>query len=75
MGGDNNVNGKRPTSIKYVLKVKYTDWTSCNRNVTTNEVSHIHLQMYQNIMISRLINYTLEEEPEVVEDGLKFYKK
>ena len=73
---DNNVNGKRPTSIKYVLKGGDTPIEQVvTGNVTTNEdwsYTFENVPKYNDR--NELINYTLEEEA-VVEDGLKFYKK
>ena len=73
---DNNANGKRPTSIKYVLKGGDTPIERVvTGNVTTNEdwsYTFENVPKYNDR--NELINYTLEEEP-VVEDGLKFYKK
>ena len=73
---DNNVNGKRPTSIKYVLKGGNTPIEQVvTGNVTTNEdwsYTFTNVPKYNDR--NELINYTLEEEA-VVEDGLKFYKK
>ena len=73
---DNNANGKRPTSIKYVLKGGNTPIEQVvTGNVTTNEdwsYTFENVPKYNDR--NELINYTLEEEP-VVEDGLKFYKK
>ena len=73
---DNNVNGKRPTSIKYVLKGGNTPIEQVvTGNVTTNEdwsYTFENVPKYNDR--NELINYTLEEEP-VVQDGFKFYKK
>ena len=73
---DNNVNGKRPTSIKYILEGGNTPIEQVvTGNVTTNEdwsYTFTNVPKYNDR--NELINYTLEEEP-VVEDGLKFYKK
>ncbi len=73
---NNNVNGKRPTSIKYVLKGGDTPIEQVvTGNVTTNEnwsYTFENVPKYNDR--NELINYTLEEEP-VVQDGLKFYKK
>ena len=73
---NNNVNGKRPTSIKYVLKGGNTPIEQVvTGNVTTNEdwsYTFENVPKYNDR--NELINYTLEEEA-VVEDGLKFYKK
>ena len=73
---DNNANGKRPTSIKYVLKGGNTPIEQVvTGNVTTNEdwsYTFTNVPKYNDR--NELINYTLEEES-VVEDGLKFYKK
>ncbi len=73
---DNNANGKRPTSIKYVLKGGNTPIEQVvTGNVTTNEdwsYTFANVPKYNDR--NELINYTLEEEA-VVEDGLKFYKK
>ena len=73
---DNNVNGKRPTSIKYILKGGNTPIEQIvTGNVTTNEdwsYTFTNVPKYNDR--NELINYTLEEEA-VVEDGLKFYKK
>ena len=73
---DNNANGKRPTSIKYILEGGNTPIEQVvTGNVTTNEdwsYTFTNVPKYNDR--NELINYTLEEEP-VVEDGLKFYKK
>ena len=73
---NNNVNGKRPTSIKYVLKGGNTPIEQVvTGNVTTNEdwsYTFENVPKYNDR--NELINYTLEEEP-VVQDGFKFYKK
>ena len=73
---NNNVNGKRPTSIKYVLKGGDTPIEQVvTGNVTTNEnwsYTFENVPKYNDR--NELINYTLEEEP-VVQDGFKFYKK
>ena len=73
---DNNANGKRPTSIKYILKGGNTSIEQVvTGNVTTNEdwsYTFTNVPKYNDR--NELINYTLEEEP-VVEDGFKFYKK
>ena len=73
---DNNANGKRPTSIKYVLKGGDTPIEQVvTGNVTTNEdwsYTFENVPKYNDR--NELINYTLEEEP-VVQDGFKFYKK
>ena len=73
---DNNTNGKRPTSIKYILKGGNTPIEQVViGNVTTNEgwsYTFENVPKYNNG--NELINYTLEEEP-VVQDGFKFYKK
>ncbi len=73
---DNNANGKRPTSIKYILKGGNTPIEQVvTGNVTTNEgwsYTFENVPKYNNG--NELINYTLEEEP-VVQDGFKFYKK
>ena len=73
---DNNANGKRPTSIKYILKGGNTPIEQVvTGNVTTNEdwsYTFENVPKYNDR--NELINYTLEEEA-VVEDGLKFYKK
>ena len=73
---DNNANGKRPTSIKYVLKGGDTPIERVvTGNVTTNEdwsYTFENVPKYNDR--NELINYTLEEEP-VVQDGFKFYKK
>ena len=73
---DNNANGKRPTSIKYILKGGNTPIEKVvTGNVTTNEnwsYTFENVPKYNDR--NELINYTLEEEP-VVQDGLKFYKK
>ena len=73
---DNNVNGKRPTSIKYILKGGNTPIEQVvTGNVTTNDdwsYTFENVPKYNDR--NELINYTLEEEA-VVEDGLKFYKK
>ena len=73
---DNNANGKRPTSIKYILKGGDTPIEQVvTGNVTTNEdwsYTFTNVPKYNDR--NELINYTLEEEP-VVQDGLKFYKK
>ena len=73
---DNNANGKRPTSIKYILKGGNTPIEQVvTGNVTTNEdwsYTFENVPKYNNR--NELINYTLEEEP-VVQDGFKFYKK
>ena len=73
---NNNVNGKRPTSIKYILKGGDTPIEQVvTGNVTTNEdwsYTFENVPKYNDR--NELINYTLEEEA-VVEDGLKFYKK
>ena len=73
---DNNANGKRPTSIKYVLKGGDTPIEQIvTGNVTTNEnwsYTFENVPKYNDR--NELINYTLEEEP-VVQDGFKFYKK
>ena len=73
---DNNANGKRPTSIKYILKGGNTPIEQVvTGNVTTNEdwsYTFENVPKYNDR--NELINYILEEEP-VVQDGLKFYKK
>ena len=73
---DNNANGKRPTSIKYILKGGDTPIEQVvTGNVTTNEdwsYTFENVPKYNDR--NELINYTLEEEP-VVQDGFKFYKK
>ena len=73
---NNNVNGKRPTSIKYILKGGNTPIEQVvTGNVTTNEdwsYTFENVPKYNDR--NELINYTLEEEP-VVQDGFKFYKK
>ena len=73
---DNNANGKRPTSIKYILKGGNTPIEQVvTGNVTTNEdwsYTFTNVPKYNDR--NELINYTLEEEP-VVQDGFKFYKK
>ena len=73
---DNNTNGKRPTSIKYILKGGNTPIEQVViGNVTTNKgwsYTFENVPKYNNG--NELINYTLEEEP-VVQDGFKFYKK
>ena len=73
---DNNANGKRPTSIKYILKGGNTPIEQVvTGNVTTNEdwsYTFENVPKYNDR--NELINYTLEEEA-VVQDGLKFYKK
>jgi len=73
---DNNVNAKRPISIKYILKGGNTPIEKVvTGNVTTNEdwsYTFENVPKYNDR--NELINYTLEEEP-VVQDGLKFYKK
>ena len=73
---DNNANGKRPTSIKYILKGGNIPIEKVvTGNVTTNEdwsYTFENVPKYNDR--NELINYTLEEEA-VVEDGLKFYKK
>ena len=73
---DNNANGKRPTSIKYILKGGNTPIEQVvTGNVTTNEdwsYTFENVPKYNDR--NELINYTLEEEP-VVQDGFKFYKK
>ena len=73
---NSNANGKRPTSIKYILKGGATPIEQVvTGNVTTNEdwsYTFTNVSKYNDR--NELINYTLEEEP-VVEDGLKFYKK
>ena len=73
---DNNANGKRPTSIKYILKGGNTPIEQVvTGSVTTNEdwsYTFENVPKYNNG--NELINYTLEEEP-VVQDGFKFYKK
>ena len=73
---DNNANGKRPTSIKYILKGGNTPIEQVvTGNVTTNDdwtYTFENVPKYNDR--NELINYTLEEEA-VVEDGLKFYKK
>ena len=73
---DNNANGKRPTSIKYILKGGNTPIEQIvTGNVTTNEdwsYTFTNVPKYNDR--NELINYTLEEEP-VVQDGFKFYKK
>lgn len=73
---DNNANGKRPTSIKYILKGGNTPIEKVvTGNVTTNEdwsYTFENVPKYNDR--NELINYTLEEEP-VVQDGFKFYKK
>ena len=73
---DNNANGKRPTSIKYILKSGNTLIEQVvTGNVTTNEdwsYTFENVPKYNDR--NELINYTLEEEP-VVQDGFKFYKK
>ena len=73
---DNNTNGKRPTSIKYILKGGNTPIEQVvTGNVTTNEDwSYIFENVPKYNDRNELINYTLEEEP-VVQDGFKFYKK
>ena len=73
---DNNANGKRPTSIKYILKGGNTPIEQVvTGNVTTNENwSYIFENVPKYNDRNELINYTLEEEP-VVQDGFKFYKK
>ena len=75
-GDDNNANGKRPTSIKYILKGGNTPIEKVvTGNVTTNEdwsYTFENVPKYNDR--NELINYTLEEEP-VVQDGFKFYKK
>ena len=72
----NNANGKRPTSIKYILKGGNTPIEQVvTGNVTTNEdwsYTFENVPKYNDR--NELINYTLEEEP-VVQDGFKFYKK
>ena len=73
---DNNANGKRPTSIKYILKGGNTPIEQVvTGNVTTNDdwsYTFENVPKYNDR--NELINYTLEEEP-VVQDGFKFYKK
>ena len=73
---DNNANGKRPTSIKYILKGGNAPIEQVvTGNVTTNEnwsYTFENVPKYNDR--NELINYTLEEEP-VVQDGFKFYKK
>ena len=73
---NNNVNGKRPTSIKYILKGGNTPIEQVvTGNVTTNEdwsYTFENVPKYNDR--NELINYTLEEEP-VLQDGFKFYKK
>ena len=73
---DNNANGKRPTSIKYILKGGNTPIEQVvTGNVTTNEdwsYTFENVPKYNDR--NELINYALEEEP-VVQDGFKFYKK
>ena len=73
---DNNANGKRPTSIKYILKGGNRPIEQVvTGNVTTNEdwsYTFENVPKYNDR--NELINYTLEEEP-VVQDGFKFYKK
>ena len=73
---DNNANGKRPTSIKYILTGGNTPIEQVvTGNVTTNEdwsYTFENVPKYNDR--NELINYTLEEEP-VVQDGFKFYKK
>ena len=73
---DNNANGKRSTSIKYILKSGNTLIEQVvTGNVTTNEdwsYTFENVPKYNDR--NELINYTLEEEP-VVQDGFKFYKK
>ena len=73
---DNNVNAKRPISIKYILKGGNTPIEKVvTGNVTTNEdwsYTFENVPKYNDR--NELINYTLEEEP-VVQDGFKFYKK
>ena len=73
---DNNANGKRPISIKYILKGGNTPIEQVvTGNVTTNEdwsYTFENVPKYNDR--NELINYTLEEEP-VVQDGFKFYKK
>ena len=73
---DNNANGKRPTSIKYILKGGNTPIEKVvTGNVTTDEnwsYTFENVPKYNDR--NELINYTLEEEP-VVQDGFKFYKK
>ena len=73
---DNNANGKRPTSIKYILKSGNTLIEQVvTGNVTTNEdwsYTFENVPKYNDR--NELINYTLEEEP-VVQDEFKFYKK
>ena len=73
---DNNANGKRPTSIKYILKGGKTQIEQVvTGNVTTNEdwsYTFENVPKYNDR--NELINYTLEEEP-VLQDGFKFYKK
>ena len=73
---DNNANGKRPTSIKYILKGGNIPIEKVvTGNVTTNEdwsYTFENVPKYNDR--NELINYTLEEEA-VVEYGLKFYKK
>ena len=73
---DNNANGKRPTSIKYILKSGNTLIEQVvTGNVTTNEdwsYTFENVPKYNDR--NELINYTLEEES-VVQDGFKFYKK
>ena len=73
---DNNANGKRPTSIKYILKGGKTQIEQVvTGNVTTNEEwSYTFENVPKYNDRNELINYTLEEEP-VVQDGFKFYKK
>ena len=73
---NNNANGKRPTSIKYILKGGNTPIEQVvTGNVTTNEdwsYTFENVPKYNDR--NELINYTLEEEP-VLQDGFKFYKK
>ena len=73
---DNNANGKRSTSIKYILKGGNTPIEKVvTGNVTTNEdwsYTFENVPKYNDR--NELINYILEEEP-VVQDGFKFYKK
>ena len=73
---DNNANGKRPTSIKYILKGGNTPIEQVvTGNVTTDEnwsYTFENVPKYNDR--NELINYTLEEES-VVQDGFKFYKK
>ena len=73
---NNNANGKRPASIKYVLTGNgLTKEQVVTGNVTTNEdwsYTFENVPKYNDR--NELINYTLEEEP-VVQDGFKFYKK